>query len=80
MIDAVRSQTKTLRSVDPEAPLDVHRIEREHANDIDIIFGRLKNYAENAQLVEVYEKIVATPRVARWIRDTLNQMDLNDGE
>ena len=34
--------------------------------------------AETAQELEVFDRLVLTPEMARWLRDTLNQMDLED--
>lgn len=75
-----RLQSRTLRSLDPSEPLDIVRIDRDGPGDIDILTGRLAGYSANAPIAEVYEKLVFSPAKARWVRDTLNQMDLTDDD
>jgi hypothetical protein len=72
-----RAQIRVRRDVDPESPLDGFRVERVERGAVDITSCSFKSWKDD-RVVEVFDKIVCQPKDARWLRDQLVSMDLED--
>lgn len=67
-------------STDPQEPLDRLIAERNDLGIIGIYEARMTSQSASARVIDYHDKLLLTPEMARWLRDALNAMDLDDHE
>lgn len=72
------NQKHHLHSVDPLDPNARLIIWRGEKCNIDIYEAQMTGSSPTAEECAVHDRLVLTPQMARWLRATLNEMDLED--
>jgi hypothetical protein len=80
--EAPRPQLHYLHPSDPEEPTVRLHVERscDTSGIINIWEAAMTSSGPSAQEIDVHDRLILLPAAARWLRDTLNRMNLEDND